>query len=70
MIAIVVTPGLLLSAGALAALYSQNVFAQVFNTSSANVEISEAGGTLCGTSRYNSNGGFVLGGSTGQSGAG
>jgi hypothetical protein len=69
-IAIVATSGLLLSAGALTALYSQNAFAQVFNTGSAYVEISEAGRTLCGTSSYNSNGGFVLGGSTGQSGAG
>ena len=69
-IAIVATSGSPLSAGALTALYSQNAFAQVFNTGSANAEISEAGGTLCGTSNYNSNGGFVLGGSTGQSGAG
>jgi hypothetical protein len=69
-IAIVVTPGLLLSIGALTALYSQNAFAQVFNTGITNAEISEAGGTLCGTSSYNSNAGFVLGDSTGQSGAG
>ena len=36
------TSGLLLSTGALTALYSQNAFAQVFNTDRANVEISEA----------------------------
>ena len=64
------TSGLLLSTGALTALYSQNAFAQVFNTDRANVEISEAGRTLCGTSSYNSDGGFVLGGNTGQSGDG
>ncbi|HZC20764.1 MAG TPA: hypothetical protein VE223_03880 [Nitrososphaeraceae archaeon] len=68
-IAIMATSGLLLSTGALTALYSQNAFAQVFNTGSANVEICEAGRTLCGTSIYNSNGGFVLGGSV-LSGAG
>jgi hypothetical protein len=69
-IAIVATLGLHLSVGALKTLYSQNTFGQIFNTGSANAGISGAVAASSGTGSYDSNGGFVLGGSTGQSGAG
>jgi hypothetical protein len=77
----VVTPGLVLSLGALTTLYSQNAFAQNSDTGSANGGISGAGGAYAsadsgaggapsGKGGYNSNGGFALGGSIAQSGAG
>lgn len=52
------------------AMYSHNAFVQIFNTGSANAGISGADMASSGTGSYNSNGGFVLGGSTRQSGAG
>jgi hypothetical protein len=78
-IALVTTLGLVSSLGV--TLFSQNTFAQNSNTSSANDGISTpvgayastnsgAGGASSGTSGYNSNGGFALGGSIAQSGLG
>jgi hypothetical protein len=72
-IALVTTLGLVSSLGV--TLFSENTFAQNSNTSSAPVGAyastnSGAGGASSGTSGYNSNGGFALGGSIAQSGGG
>ena len=51
-------------------MYSHNAFAQIFNTAIANAGISGAGMASFGTGSYDSNDAFVLGDTTGQSGAG
>jgi len=51
-------------------MYSDSAFVQIMNTGDAKTGISGADMASFGTGSYNFNEAFVLGGSTGQSGAG
>jgi hypothetical protein len=51
-------------------MYSPNAFTKIFNNGITNARISGADMASTRIGSYNSNGGFFLGGSIGQSGAG